>query len=64
MRPTALATTPPKEVVMRIFTALKNLSPLLDLNPRTLGPLASTLTITSPTRLINFFAFLFKFAFY
>jgi hypothetical protein len=37
-------TSPPKEIVLRIFITLKNPS-----NPRTLGPVASTL-ITSPPR--------------
>jgi hypothetical protein len=40
-------TSPPKEVVLRIFITLKNPRP--GLNPRTLGPVASTLT-TSPPR--------------
>jgi hypothetical protein len=41
-------TSPPKEGVLRIFIALKNQSPRPGLNPRTLGPVASTLTITPP----------------
>jgi hypothetical protein len=41
-------TSPPKEVVLRIFITLKN-RPRPGLNPRTLGPVASTLT-TSPPR--------------
>jgi hypothetical protein len=32
--------------VLRIFIALKNPSPWPGLNPRTLGPMANTLTIT------------------
>jgi hypothetical protein len=40
-------TSPPKEVVLRIFITLKN--PWSGSNPRTLGPVASTLT-TSPPR--------------
>jgi hypothetical protein len=39
-----------KEDVLRIFIALKNPSPLLGLNPRPLGPVASTLTTTPPRR--------------
>jgi hypothetical protein len=42
--------SPPKESVLRIFVALKNPSPLPGLKPRTLGPMATTLTITSPMR--------------
>jgi hypothetical protein len=38
----------PNEGVLRIFIALKNPSPLLGLNPRPLGPVASTLTTTPP----------------
>jgi hypothetical protein len=41
-------TSPPKEVVLRIFITLKNPS-TSGSNPRTLGPVASTLT-TSPPR--------------
>jgi hypothetical protein len=40
-------TSPPKESVLRIFIALKNLSSRLVLNPRSLGPMLSTLTVTS-----------------
>jgi hypothetical protein len=43
-------TSHPKENALRIFIALKNLS-LPGLNPRPLGPVASTLTTTSPRRL-------------
>jgi hypothetical protein len=56
-------TSPPKEVVLRIFITLKNRS---GSNPQTLGPVASTLT-TSPPRatyrnLLTLFAFwLFRF---
>jgi hypothetical protein len=39
-------TSPPKEVVLRIFITLK---PRSGSNPQTLGPVASTLT-TSPPR--------------
>jgi hypothetical protein len=39
-------TSHPKEGVLRIFIALKNPSPLPGLNPRPLGPVASTLTTT------------------
>jgi hypothetical protein len=43
-------TSPPKEVVLRIFITLKKIHrPRSGSNPRTLGPMASTLT-TSPTR--------------
>jgi hypothetical protein len=41
-------TSPPKGGVLRILTALKNPSPQLGLNPQTLDPMASTLTITPP----------------
>jgi hypothetical protein len=41
-------TSPPKEVALRIFITLKNPSTSVG-NPRTLGPVASTLT-TSPPR--------------
>jgi len=37
-------TSHPKEGVLRIFIALKNPSPLPGLNPRPLGPVASTLS--------------------
>jgi hypothetical protein len=40
-------TSPPKEVVLRTFIALKNRS-RRGLNPRTLGPIVSTVTITPP----------------
>jgi hypothetical protein len=40
--------SPLREGVLWIFVALKNPSPLPGLNPRTLGPIASTLTITPP----------------
>jgi hypothetical protein len=43
-------TTPQKEGVLRIFIAFKNPLLLPGLNPRTLVPVASTLTITPPTR--------------
>jgi hypothetical protein len=43
-------TSPPKEVVLRIFVALKNPSLQLGLSPRTLGPMASTLTTRPPRR--------------
>jgi hypothetical protein len=41
----------PKEGVLPIFMALKNASPRPGLNPRPLGPVASTLTATPPRRL-------------
>jgi hypothetical protein len=43
----------PKEGVLRIFVALKNLSPRLGLNPRTLGQISSTLIIILPRRLTS-----------
>jgi hypothetical protein len=46
-------TSPPKEGVLQIFIALKSPSPPPGLNPRTLGPMASTLTITPPRRLMT-----------
>jgi hypothetical protein len=44
-------TFPSKEDVLQISIILKNPSPRPGLNPRTLGPMASTLTITPPKRL-------------
>jgi hypothetical protein len=44
-------TSHPKEGVLRIFIALKNPSPRPGLNPRSLGPVASTLATTPPIRL-------------
>jgi hypothetical protein len=41
-------TSHPKAGVLRIFIALKNLSPWLGLNLKSLGPVASTLTTTPP----------------
>jgi hypothetical protein len=38
----------PKEVLLRIIIAPKNPLPRPGLNPRTLGPVARTLTITPP----------------
>jgi hypothetical protein len=46
-------TSHPKEDVLRIFIALKNPSPRPDMNPRTLGPMASTPTNTPPRRLLK-----------
>jgi hypothetical protein len=43
-------TSHPKEGVLRSFTALKNQSSRPRLNPHTLGPKASTLATTLPTR--------------
>jgi hypothetical protein len=40
----------PKEDVLRIFIAIKSPSPWPGLNPRPLGPVASTLTTISPRR--------------
>jgi hypothetical protein len=45
-------TSPPKEVVLRIFITLKNQS-----NPRTLGPVASTLTTSPPRSTMPFNAY-------
>jgi hypothetical protein len=42
-----------KEGVLRIFIALKNPSPRPGLNPRLLGPVASTLTTTPPRRPVS-----------
>jgi hypothetical protein len=39
-----------KESLLQIFIALKNSSLRLVLNPRTLGLMASTVTITAPRR--------------
>jgi hypothetical protein len=41
----------PKEGVLRVFIVFKRPSPRPGLNPRPLGPVASTLTPTSPRRL-------------
>jgi hypothetical protein len=41
-------TSHPKEGVLQIFIALKNPSPWLGLNPRPFGPVASSLTNTTP----------------
>jgi hypothetical protein len=43
-------TSHPKEAVLRIFIAVKNPSSRPTLNPRPLGPVASTLTTTPPRR--------------
>jgi hypothetical protein len=48
-------TSPPIEGMMRIFIALKNPSPSPSLNQRTLGPMASTLTIIPPRLLRIYF---------
>jgi hypothetical protein len=40
-------TSPPKEVALRIYIALKH-SSSAGLNPRTLSPMASTITIRPP----------------
>jgi hypothetical protein len=52
MRPPALLPIR-KEVVLRIFIALKNPSPRPGSNSQTLGPVASTLTTTPPRRLVQ-----------
>jgi hypothetical protein len=44
-------TSPPKKGVLQICIAVKNPSPPLGLNPRILGIIVSTLTITPPRRL-------------
>jgi hypothetical protein len=44
-------TSPPKEGVPRIFISPKNPSSRPGFNPRTLGPMASTLTISPPRRI-------------
>jgi hypothetical protein len=44
----------PKEGVLRIFIAFKNLSPRLGLNQRPLGPVPSTLT-TTPQRRLHYY---------
>jgi hypothetical protein len=44
-------TSPPKEGVLQICITLKNPSPRPGFNPRTLGPMASTLSISPPRRL-------------
>jgi hypothetical protein len=43
-------TYPPKEGVLWIFIDLKNPSPRQSLNPQTIDPVTSTLTITPPRR--------------
>jgi hypothetical protein len=47
------STSHPKECVLRIFIALKIPSSWPGSNPRTLGPLASTLTTTPPRQLMH-----------
>jgi hypothetical protein len=47
---TSSFTCHPKEGVVQIFIVLKNPSPWPGLNPRPLGPVASTLTTTPPRR--------------
>jgi hypothetical protein len=42
-------TSPPKELVLRIFITLKIHRPRPGLNPRTLGPVASTLINSAPS---------------
>jgi hypothetical protein len=49
-------TFPPKEVVLRILLPLEMCRPRAGLNPRTLGPIASTLSNT-PTRMTSRVAF-------
>jgi hypothetical protein len=41
-------TSPPKEVMLLIFIALKIHYPVLDLHPRTVGPMESTLKSRTP----------------
>jgi hypothetical protein len=41
-------TSAQKEGVLQVFVTLQSPSPRPDLNPQTLGPMASTLTITEP----------------
>jgi hypothetical protein len=50
---TSSFTSPLKEGMLWILTALKNPSPQPGLNPWTLGPMASMLTITPPSGLVN-----------
>jgi hypothetical protein len=47
----SIVTSPPKEGVLHICIAPKSPSPQPGLNPRNLGPVASTLAITAPRRL-------------
>jgi hypothetical protein len=44
-------TSTPQEGVLRICIILKNQSPRPGFNPRTLGPVGGSLTITPPRRL-------------
>jgi hypothetical protein len=46
-------TSHPKQGVLLIFIALKNPSPLPGFDPRSLGPLASTLATTPPRRTLT-----------
>jgi hypothetical protein len=46
-------TSPLKKDVLQIFIAIKNSSPWPGFNLRTLGPVACTLTITPPRRLVG-----------
>jgi hypothetical protein len=43
-------TSPPKEIVLRILSPLKIHRLLPDLNPQTLGPMASTLPLDNQGR--------------
>jgi hypothetical protein len=54
-------TSPPKEIVLRVFIALKNPS---GLNPLTVGPMANTLTTRSPwtTSVYNTLPFIYVIA--
>jgi hypothetical protein len=54
-------TSRPKEGVLRIFITLQNPSPRSGLNSRTLGPIASTLTITPPRRLSPYITYVVGF---
>jgi hypothetical protein len=49
-------TLPPKEGVLRIITVVKNLSLQPGLNPQTLDPVASTVTIT-PDLITGYFPY-------
>jgi hypothetical protein len=57
-RGTSGFTSHPNEGVLRIFIAIKNSSPRPGLNPRPLGPVASTPTTTPPRRLQSILSFI------
>jgi hypothetical protein len=49
-------TSPPKEVVLRMFITLKNSSISAGIEPATLGPVASTRTTSPPRQIVMTYA--------